>query len=62
MELPWAYRNMDAVASHGSKSLGKEGWAMLKSANDAFLPFEDRPDPIERVRFLASCPEDIATA
>ena len=35
---------------------------MLISAIEAFLPFEDLPDPSDNARFRASCPpEDMAT-
>jgi hypothetical protein len=52
---------MDAVASQGSKSRATFESGMLKSAIEAFLPFEERPDPNDNARFLASCPaEDMA--
>lgn len=35
---------------------------MLISVIEAFLPFEDLPDPSDNARFRASCPpEDMAT-
>lgn len=62
--MPCAYKNIDAVAAHGSKSrvISGGGILALNSDNVANLlfPFDECPELIDTDRCLESCP-DMAT-
>lgn len=54
MEEPCAYKNMDAVAAHGSKYRMMLGCDMLKSCISLLRPLcDDCPELTVAVRFLA---------
>lgn len=58
MELPWANRNIDAVAAHGSNSMLKALAGRVTGVVDltaGLVPEDDE-------RCLASCPVDMAKA
>jgi hypothetical protein len=61
--LPCAYKNIEAVAAHGSKSrvisVGGEGIISDSVANLDF-PFEECPELIDSDRCLDNCPADLA--
>lgn len=56
MEEPWAYRKVDAVAAHGSKSLPVS--IARTPTGDGDL--NEGRDPWEVERRLASCPAGIS--
>jgi hypothetical protein len=61
MEAPCAYRNMDAVAAHGSKKRGMLVGAIVKSGTCAPWALDDLPEELTvPLRFLADAEADMA--